>query len=48
MSLVLHGEDAQIVPVQDHVNTELLEFLRGFSETSRRGDRQIAAASTAR
>ena len=77
-TLVLHGEDDQIVPVkdsamksarlikgakdvyypgaphgitathQDQVNAELLAFLRGSPDTSRRGDRQMAAASTAR
>jgi len=77
-TLVLHGEDDQIVPVkdsamksarlikgakdiyypgaphgitathQDQVNAELLAFLRGSPETSGRGDRQMAAASTAR
>jgi len=77
-TLVLHGEDDQIVPVkdsavksarlikgakdvyypgaphgitathQDQVNAELLTFLRGSPETSRRGDRLMAAASTAR
>jgi non-heme chloroperoxidase len=74
-TLVLHGEDDQIVPVkdsakksarlikgakdvyypgaphgitathQDQVNAELLAFLRGSPETSRRGDRQMAAAA---
>jgi non-heme chloroperoxidase len=73
-TLVLHGEDDQIVPVkdsakksarlikgakdvyypgaphgitathQDQVNSELLAFLRGSPETSRRGDRMMAAA----
>jgi len=73
-TLVLHGEDDQIVPVkdsamksarlikgakdvyypgaphgitathQDQVNTELLAFLRGSPELSRRGDRMMAAA----
>jgi non-heme chloroperoxidase len=77
-TLVLHGEDDQIVPVkdsavksarlikgakdiyypgaphgitathQDQVNAELLAFLRGSPETSRRGDRKMAAASTTR
>jgi len=77
-TLVLHGEDDQIVPVkdsavksarlikgakdiyypgaphgitathQDQVNAELLAFLRGSRETSRRGDRMMAAASTNR
>jgi non-heme chloroperoxidase len=77
-TLVLHGEDDQIVPVrdsavksarlikgakdiyypgaphgitathQDQVNAELLAFLRGSPETSRRGDRMMAAASTTR
>jgi non-heme chloroperoxidase len=77
-TLVLHGEDDQIVPVkdsavksarlikgakdiyypgaphgitathQDQVNAELLAFLRGLPETSRRGDRMMAAASTNR
>jgi non-heme chloroperoxidase len=77
-TLVLHGEDDQIVPVkdsamksarlikgakdiyypgaphgitathQDQVNAELLAFLRGSPETSRRGDRTMAAASTTR
>jgi non-heme chloroperoxidase len=77
-TLVLHGEDDQIVPVrisamrsarlikgakdiyypgaphgitathQDQVNAELLAFLRGSPETSRRGDRMMAAASTNR
>jgi non-heme chloroperoxidase len=77
-TLVLHGEDDQIVPVkdsavksarlikgakdvyypgaphgitathQDQVNAELLAFLRGSPETSRRGGRTMAAASTTR
>ena len=77
-TLVLHGEDDQIVPVkdsamksarlikgakdiyypgaphgitathQDQVNAELLAFLRGSLDTSRRGDRMMAAASTTR
>jgi non-heme chloroperoxidase len=77
-TLVLHGEDDQIVPVkdsavksarlikgakdiyypgaphgitathQDQVNAELLAFLRGSPETSRRSDRTMAAASTTR
>jgi non-heme chloroperoxidase len=77
-TLVLHGEDDQIVPVknsaqksarlikgakeiyypgaphgitathQDQINAELLAFLRGSPETSRRGDRMMAAASTTR
>ena len=77
-TLVLHGEDDQIVPVrnsavksarlikgakeiyypvaphgitathQDQVNAELLAYLRGSPETSRRGDRMMAAASTTR
>jgi non-heme chloroperoxidase len=77
-TLVLHGEDDQIVPVadsarksarlikgakdvyypgaphgitathQDQVNAELLAFLRGSPETSRRGDRMVAAAGTTR
>jgi len=77
-TLVLHGEDDQIVPVkdsavksarlikgakdiyypgaphgitathQDQVNAELLAFLRGSPETSRRGGRMMAAASTTR
>jgi non-heme chloroperoxidase len=77
-TLVLHGEDDQIVPVrisamrsarlikgakdiyypgaphgitathQDQVNAELLAFLRGSPETSRRGDRMMAAASATR
>jgi non-heme chloroperoxidase len=77
-TLVLHGEDDQIVPVkdsamksarlikgakdvyypgaphgitathQDQVNAELLAFLRGSPETSRRGDRMMATASTNR
>jgi non-heme chloroperoxidase len=77
-TLVLHGEDDQIVPVkdsavksarlikgakeiyypgaphgitathQDEVNAELLAFLQGSPETSRRGDRMTAAASTTR
>src|SRR5260370_26105894 len=77
-TLVMHGEDDQIVPVknsakksaklikgakeiyypgaphgitathQDQVNAELLGFLRGSPETSRRGDRMMAAASTKR
>jgi non-heme chloroperoxidase len=76
-TLVLHGEDDQIVPVkdsavksarlikgakdiyypgaphgitathQDQVNAELLAFLRGSPETSRR-DRMMAAAATNR
>jgi pimeloyl-ACP methyl ester carboxylesterase len=33
---------------QDQVNAELLAFLRGSPETSRRGDRMMAAASTTR
>ncbi len=74
-TLVLHGEDDQIVPVkdsavksarlikgakdvyypgaphgitathQDQVNAELLAFLGGAPETSRRGDRMMAAAN---
>jgi non-heme chloroperoxidase len=77
-TLVLHGEDDQIVPVkdsavksarlikgakdvyypgaphgitathQDQVNAELLAFLRGSPETSRRDERMMAAASTNR
>ncbi len=77
-TLVLHGEDDQIVPVkdsakksarlikgakdvyypgaphgitathQDQVNAELLAFLRGSPETSRRGDRKMAAAAANR
>ena len=77
-TLVLHGEDDQIVPVkdsarksarlikgakdvyypgaphgitathQDQINAELLAFLRRSPETSRRGDRMMAAASTTR
>ncbi|HEY6103321.1 MAG TPA: alpha/beta hydrolase [bacterium] len=77
-TLVLHGEDDQIVPVkdsarksarlikgakdvyypgaphgitathQDQINAELLAFLRGSPDTSRRGDRMMAAASTTR
>jgi non-heme chloroperoxidase len=77
-TLVLHGEDDQIVPVknsaeksarlikgakeiyypgaphgitathQDQLNAELLAFLRGSREPSRRGDRRMAAASTTR
>ena len=77
-TMVLHGEDDQIVPVrnsavksarlikgakeiyypvaphgitathQDQVNAELLAYLRGSPETSRRGDRMMAAASTKR
>lgn len=77
-TLVLHGEDDQIVPVkdsakksarlikgakdvyypgaphgitathQDQVNGELLAFLRGSPETSRRGDRVMAAAAAKR
>jgi non-heme chloroperoxidase len=77
-TLVLHGEDDQIVPVkdsakksarlikgakdvyypgaphgitathQDQVNAELLAFLRGSPETSRQGDRKMAAAGTTR
>jgi non-heme chloroperoxidase len=77
-TLVLHGEDDQIVPVkdsamksarlikgakdvyypgaphgitathQDQVNAELLAFLRGSREPSRRDDRMMAAASTTR
>ena len=77
-TLVLHGEDDQIVPVhdsarksarlingardvyypgaphgitathQDQINAELLGFLRSSPETSRRGDRMMAAASTIR
>jgi non-heme chloroperoxidase len=77
-TLVLHGEDDQIVPVrdsavksarlikgakdiyypgaphgitathQDQVNAELLAFLQGSPETSRRGGREMAAASHAR
>ncbi len=76
-TLVLHGEDDQIVPVkdsavksarlikgakdvyypgaphgitathQDQINAELLAFLRGSPEASRRGDRKMAAASVA-
>jgi non-heme chloroperoxidase len=75
-TLVLHGEDDQIVPVknsarksaqlikgakdiyypgaphgitathQDQINAELLAFLRGSPETSRRGDRMAAASTT--
>ena len=33
---------------QDQVNAELLAFLRASPETSRRGDRMMAAASTPR
>jgi non-heme chloroperoxidase len=74
-TLVLHGEDDQIVPVrnsaeksarlikgakeiyypgaphgitathQDQINAELLAFLGGSPETSRHGDRMMAAAS---
>ena len=33
---------------QDQVNAELLAFLRGSPETSRSGDRMMAAASTTR
>ena len=77
-TLVLHGEDDQIVPVknsapksarlikgakeiyypgaphgitathQDQINAELLAFLRGSAESSRRGDRTMAAASATR
>jgi non-heme chloroperoxidase len=77
-TLVLHGEDDQVVPVknsavksarlikgakeiyypgaphgitathQDEINAELLAFLRGSPETSRRGDRMMATASTTR
>ena len=77
-TLVLHGEDDQIVPVkdsavksarlikgakdiyypgaphgitathQDQINAELLAFLGGSPETSRRGDRMMAGASTTR
>jgi non-heme chloroperoxidase len=77
-TLVLHGEDDQIVPVkdsamksarlikgvkevyypgaphgitathQDQVNAELLAFLRGSPETSRRGNRMMTAAATTR
>jgi non-heme chloroperoxidase len=77
-TLVLHGEDDQIVPVkdsavksarlikgakevyypgaphgitathQDQINVELLAFLQGSREPSRRGDRRMAAASTTR
>jgi non-heme chloroperoxidase len=77
-TLVLHGEDDQIVPVknsakkssqlirsakeiyypgaphgitathQDQINAELLSFLRSSSDTSRRGDRVMAAAATTR
>ena len=77
-TLVLHGEDDQIVPVkdsamksarlikgakdvyypgaphgitsthQDQVNAELLRFLRSSPETSGRGDRMMATASTKR
>jgi non-heme chloroperoxidase len=77
-TLLLHGEDDQVVPVkdssvksarlikgakdiyypgaphgltathQDQVNAELLAFLRGSPETARRGDRRMAAPSTAR
>jgi non-heme chloroperoxidase len=77
-TLVLHGEDDQIVPVkdsakksariikgakeiyypgaphgitathQDQINAELLAFLRGSPETSRSGDRKMAAAGTTR
>ena len=76
-TLVLHGEDDQVVPVkdsavksarlikgakdiyypgaphgitathQDQVNAELLAFLRGSPETSRRGDRVMAGTSVA-
>src|SRR5881227_249297 len=76
-TLVLHGEDDQIVPVkdsaiksarlikgakaiyypgaphgitathQDQINAELLAFLRSSPGTSRRGERKMAAASTA-
>jgi non-heme chloroperoxidase len=75
-TLVLHGEDDQIVPVknsaqksarlikgakeiyypgaphgitathQDQINAELLAFLRGSPETSRRGDHMVAASTT--
>ncbi|MDF2760909.1 MAG: non-heme chloroperoxidase [Thermomicrobiales bacterium] len=75
-TLVLHGEDDQIVPVknsaqksarlikgakeiyypgaphgitathQDQINAELLAFLGGSRETSRRGDRMAAASTT--
>jgi non-heme chloroperoxidase len=75
-TLVLHGEDDQIVPVknsaqksarlirgakeiyypgaphgitathQDQVNAELLAFLQGSPETSRRGDRMAAPSTT--
>jgi non-heme chloroperoxidase len=74
-TLVLHGEDDQIVPVknsaqksvrlikgakeiyypgaphgitathQDQINAELLAFLRGSPETSRRADRVMAGTS---
>jgi non-heme chloroperoxidase len=77
-TLVLHGEDDQIVPVKDsavksarlikgakeiyypgaphgitathqnQVNAEVLAFLRGSPETSRRGDRMTAAAAANR
>jgi non-heme chloroperoxidase len=77
-TLVLHGEDDQIVPVkdsakksarlikgakevyypgaphgitathQDQINAELLAFLGGSPEASRRGDRKVAAGSTPR
>ncbi len=77
-TLVLHGEDDQIVPVkdsamksarlikdakdvyypgaphgitathQDQVNAELLAFLRGSPDTSRRAGRMMAAAGTTR
>jgi non-heme chloroperoxidase len=77
-TLVLHGEDDQIVPVknsavksaslikgakeiyypgaphgitathQDEINAELLRFLRGAQDTSRRGDRIMASAPTTR
>ncbi|MFL5617605.1 MAG: alpha/beta fold hydrolase [Gemmatimonadaceae bacterium] len=77
-TLVLHGEDDQIVPVknsavksarlikgakdvyypgaphgitathQDQINAELLAFLQGAPDTSRRGDRAMAEASTTR
>jgi non-heme chloroperoxidase len=77
-TLVLHGEDDQIVPVknsavkaarlikdakevyypgaphgitathQDQINAELLAFLGGPAEASRRGDRKMAAAATTR
>ena len=33
---------------QDQINAELLAFLRGSPETSRRGDRMMAATSTTR